>query len=357
LYSSRGGRRSRTEYAAGAVTVVDYDAGRELTVRPKDGFVTSSEAPERGLEMSQKFHESLFKDRSTAARPTTLDGKAVLKFELVPQQDAAAREVIWADAETRLPVRYEFGAGEHLYVLKDFDFSGDADDGRFNATLPEAVREDLARATPPDPFGDLPPNTYPTNFKAPPEPIDPASVAFGSAFGPGLSSEGLGPVRFGLSEDEVEAAVGVPCFSVTPGEFWLWIPSRSITARGTVDDGVVQVWVGAIMPQPLVLPFAGRTDGGVTVGMTGEEVEKRLGEPDVVEEFPKAGQPGYSVNGAGKPNPPSSVVRRYDDRRIGIQTFNYGTLGVISNAFVPSHHRVTRVFAWSEKIDPPPYFD
>ena len=86
----------------------------------------------------------------------------------------------------------------------------------------------------------------------------------------------------------MEAATGVPTFQITSGGWWFWLPDLGLSARGTDADGLVQIYAGRDSTQGIYnrvdpdLPMVGRTAEGVTAGMSGAEVEARLGPPDLI---------------------------------------------------------------------------
>ena len=234
-YFSDEPKAVRHEGAHGLVVILDLVRLRTLRFDTQSGSIGNRWAYPSGdlskVWTAARFQE-LYDRRASAPEEVRLDGKELLKFEVPRDDDAAAPDRVWVDPLTKLPVRYERSVGERAIVHVDVAFPEELDADLFEASLPDAVLEDLVR--------DLPP-----------ELVQLDSAALGAAFGPPLTADGLGPLRFGMSAAEVEAATGIPCFSTGPGEFWFWLPSRGVSARGTTDDGLVQVYAGE--------PGAGRT--------------------------------------------------------------------------------------------------
>ena len=310
----------------------DHGAGRSLSVDPTRGFVSVSRL-EKGSAVAWLLHSYDILSGRLHAQPTEVesDGRRLWRFDVTwrdhprsaDDPDATVPIRVWTDPETKLPVRQESGEGEGLVVLKDFQWT-DAFDPRLFPTLPDAVEADLRRTV-----NQIPSQFASADLKAVyadagpyvpflTAPREPAAAAFGAAFGPDLTpGEGLGPLKLGMTPERVEAATGVPTFWTGPGEFWFYLPSRSVSARGTAAEGVVQIYVGAF-PAP---GFPGTVAGGVTAGMTAAEIERRLGPPDRTEEDPHA----------------PWTTRTYADRRLWVES---------------DEDAVVRASIWSPAADP-----
>ena len=299
------------------IQVWDYQSNRELIVFPTEGRISLRPLGEEALGFWLMQDYSVL-DGRLHAKPVDveLDGRRVWRFDVswrnrsVPADEphAVVPLRIWVDPETKLPVRRESGEGDDLLVIKDFQWA-ESFDPRLFPTLPPAVEKDLRQTVNavPDQYASKSLKAI-TARNGPYVPfvfngLEPGDAALGAAFGPTLTpGEGLGPLRLGQSFQQVEEATGVPPFWVGPEDFWFYLPSRGVTARGTASDGVVQIYVGT-GPLP---GFAGTIAGGVTRGMNGTEIERRLGPPDRVVEH---------INGR-------DTIWHYDSRRLSIVSWH-----------------------------------
>ena len=297
--------------------IVNEASGHELTVFPSEGRISVRRSGERvsGFWLMQ-FYDILHGRLHAKPVDVELDGRRVWRFDVTwrsreasPDEPGATVKLrIWVDPETKLPVRRESGEGDSLMVFKDFQWA-DSVDPRLFPALPPAVEKDLRQTVNavPDQYASKSLKAI-TARNGPYVPfvfngLEPGDAALGAAFGPTLvPGEGLGPLRLGQSFQQVEEATGVPPFWVGPEDFWFYLPSRGVTARGTASDGVVQIYFGA-GPLP---GFAGTIAGGVTKGMNGTEIERRLGPPDRVVEH---------MNDR-------DTTRFYDSRRLSIVSWH-----------------------------------
>jgi hypothetical protein len=94
--------------------------------------------------------------------------------------------------------------------------------------------------------------------------------------------EGVGPIRLGMSREEVKAAVGKP---KTTGLAWDY-PSDAFSVAFSSGGTVVSVFAGIGSPPPdsesvpeYAFRFKGRTPTGIGIGSTLEEVLADLGTP------------------------------------------------------------------------------
>ena len=298
----------------GTTEAIDANAGRAWLASRVTGQVMYSEGPPRPERRGwhvRKFRE-MYDRRASEPETVTLEGRALLKFRLEAGGGGDARSV-WVDPDTRLPVRTEQVTARDVTIVDDITLAEGYDAALFGGAAPGALAAAFRRVEKTG-RGTVPP---------PPPAGDGSDV--GAAFAPKITrprltpGEGFGPLRLGMSRDEVIAATGISAFAAGRGEFWVAAPADGLTARGTEADGVVQIYAG---DRRGTLPaFTGRTPEGVVAGMSDAEVVRRLGEPDEIE---REG---------------GDAVRRYPDRRLAV---------------VSRRDRVVQVITWSPAADPAP---
>ena len=262
-------------------------------------------------------------------REVTLGDTPAVGFESsvrLGDDDSWSPMSVWIDRDTRLPLRVELetggGAdddGTGKFVSTDFTF-GPAAPGAPALTLPPAVRRSLA-------------NTWAATDRLAEAGVwyvrDPAPTGARGFEDPVMTAgEGYGPLRLGMTPAEVEAATGVPAFETGPDTWWFWLPDLGVTARGTDAEGLVQIYAGRDSTQRLYwgvdpgVPMPGRTAGGVTAGMSGAEVEARLGPPDHISRSPPT---------AGGDRD-QFVTRLYLRRRLTVSSIDDGVVQVSTYA-------------------------
>ena len=321
-------RRARTGGSArGPVSVQDYRAGTSLWTSPDDGTVRFDRFPAgRGTPLSLLDYENLSRQLDAGPTEVGLDGRDVLRFDVV-WKDRTRREPdgsrprervrVWVDPQTKRPVRWESGEGETRFILKEIEWADAYDPRLFTAALPAVVEADLVRTAGRPWEGMLSEKSRESLEKLgggpyAPLPADPAAagaLGLDAAFGPALTpGEGFGPLKLGMTRAEVEAATGVPTFWSGPDVFWLFLPSQSLTAWGTAEDGVAFIALGAGWKNG----FPGTIAGGPAAGASVAEVERSLGPPDRA----------YDI--APHPEAPdlTRAARRYDDRRLKVDFWN-----------------------------------
>ncbi len=94
--------------------------------------------------------------------------------------------------------------------------------------------------------------------------------------------EGVGPIRLGMSREEVKAAVGEPKTTELAWDY----PSDAFSVAFSSDGTVISVFAGIGSPSPdsdsvpeYAFRFKARTPEGVGIGSTLEEVLAGLGTP------------------------------------------------------------------------------
>jgi len=93
---------------------------------------------------------------------------------------------------------------------------------------------------------------------------------------------GIGPVRFGMSKDEVIKHFGWPDKTYSGEETKLnYVASRglSFTIHAKLGLQEISCWSEGMLPSG-VTTFAGRTKEGIAIGATQEEIVAAYGQPD-----------------------------------------------------------------------------
>ena len=320
-----------TRFTGGGYSVTsDYDARRTLSVDAADGSVVlrpNDGEPDGGGAFAE--FRGMFARREAVPEPGALaGGRAVLHFraplnppaeEMYPDLPPAVRREIYDDSvaelsvdpHTHLPVRVRWqdptptdGRAQVAGEMTDFAYPDRLDPDLFSTAVPAAVAAELAArldrelweaerawfrereaelrekartstmvdadAFYEDQIEQMRP-TVPAPSFPPADPLGPTFTE--AALIPGV---GYGPLELGMTRERVAAAVGVPAFTTGPGEWWLALPGRGVTARGTDADGLVHIYAGAASAAGPA--FAGRGPGGVAGGTDAAEALAQLGE-------------------------------------------------------------------------------
>ena len=334
VHLARNPIRIRTERLSGDFVQVDHFRERySLRVDADEGYVHMDKLDPGLPPLAALDYDALSNRLHKEPAEVERDGRRLWLFETGWRQRSRSYDgsdddgsegttptKIWIDPQSKLPVRWEFGADQPV-VFQDVVWA-DSFDPRLFPALPPAVEADLRRTViavssayaSPSMIATLKRNnSYVPFLHNGREEL--AAAAFGAAFGPVLTpGEGLGPLRFGMTAEQVDAATGVPTFWIDPETFWFFLPSWGVSARGTAADGVVQIYVGV---NPL-FRFPGTIAGGVTTGMDGAELERRLGPPDPT---------GNELDGR-------QTTRTYAARRLWIKTRD--RIGVRASIWSPA---------------------
>lgn len=319
-FHSRDTNRVRFEYPNGFVRISDGKEGKVLALNPQSKTAVLMHGS-RGDSSLGELMDDLLHMEQEATRPLgerRIDGRKLVGFELKPAeyQPPDTRRTVWVDPQTRLPMRAECipldpenprTASLHAIVSLRFD---------------EPLEPELFSLTPPS--GYTLSETAPLEMPTPPPPDDQESAA------PVIKPQvGIGTARFGMTRDEVIAALGEPQdiskywhptpeqnrvveeamkkareenldrferqrllneaynkFDTTkrkPGGVSLKYGDRGFFVNVERDKGFIGIQCYA--QHPGMRPFRGRTDKGIAMGATIEEVEKAHGPPDVKNEF------------------------------------------------------------------------
>ncbi len=250
----------RTEYADGHVFVLDRTSGHSLQLFPdeKRAIVRFDGIP--GEDMFDVV-DSLQRERqvSRILPEQLIDGTPAIGFVLGNEQ---FEHVVWVDPRSRLLVRWETTA-----YGKD-------------GTITRHVHEDFAYNEPLSAalFDLTPPSGYRVEHQGVLELAPPTEDALQS---PTLHvTQGIGPATFGMPREEVMRVFGPPD-EIDERPQSLRYPSRGLELLVAPGRGL---W-GVICRTQAVAPertrdYSGRTDKGIGMGATAEEIIAAYGPPD-----------------------------------------------------------------------------
>jgi len=183
---------------------------------------------------------------------------------------------VWVDPQTRLPIRMEPIEQDKKapVVMSDFVFDQPLDPSLFSLDPPEGY----AITT----MGE--PATWQQNPPAAKDRLAPEVI-------PGV---GLGPVKFGMSKEEVLKLLGKPDAEDKGG---FQYPSRGYTCMiGPPKRGLVAISFFSQQECAFkVRDFAGKTKQGIGIGSSLKDLEKAFGKPTAVEHTNVPGATGTYV--------------------------------------------------------------
>ncbi len=256
--------RARFENSDGSSSILDPTKARMLILNPKKreaklwlGIKTPPVNP-------YELFKNLPNDASARRLPgKKIDGKEVLGFAVKVVGEEAT---LWADARTRLPLRIEAEQkGEQgktiTSVLDDFIFDRELDPKLFSMEPPAGYKVDTLGVA-----------------ELPPPPADPKLKDL--VVTPWV---GIGPVKFGMSREEIENLFG-RADAVVEGKnnVDLNYGSRGFTLGVRKNVGLWTIWCKT---QEFSLPFrindfSGKTDKGIAMGASKADIMRVYGKPD-----------------------------------------------------------------------------
>jgi outer membrane lipoprotein-sorting protein len=255
----------RAEDRDGSYTVIDTAKHKTLAVDPKKRralLLQGANLPQVNL-----YEKIKNLPNDTSARPLPakkLDGKDVLGFR-VKMFDLDA--TVWADAKTRLPVRIEAeeknadGKLSRL-TLDEFVFDKELDPKLFSFEAPPGYKLDVQG------IAELP--------AAPEDPKLKNLIV--------TPLVGIGPVKFGMSREQVEKALGKADAVQAEGKngyVSMNYGSRGVFLGVSKTLGVVTIsCVSQATFAIRIRDFTGKTDKGIALGEPLADVIKVYGEPD-----------------------------------------------------------------------------
>ncbi|QEH31858.1 hypothetical protein OJF2_03250 [Aquisphaera giovannonii] len=246
----------------------DFRARRTLLVRTKEKTATILEGVAFPIPDEMNFY-SLFREIAREPLRTLperhVDGRPALGFVVKVFGHEAT---VWVDPATKLPVRVETesdeGGKRTTGIMSDFVFDRPLDPSLFAMTPPEGYKVETHGVA-----------------ELAPEPAEQDLAA------PVLTPlVGIGPARFGMTEAQVVKALGKPDRASTTGTMRLLsYYSRGfelmVLPEGRPKHGLF--WAVALGKHGFMLKlreFRGKTDRGIGLGATRDDVVKAYGPPD-----------------------------------------------------------------------------
>jgi hypothetical protein len=274
----------RFEQPDGTYVVTDYARRKALLVDPakKTARVLEGINPPGGLP-DRSLYDLL---RSIAEKPIKsvpsrlIAGKEALGF-VVPNpvlvggaaglKPPEGQTIAWVDPQTRLPLRIEAVTREDgattTEITSIIAFDRSLDPALFDLTPPEGYQVET--------FGVA---------ALRPEPAAKAKDAAEMVVTP---SVGIGPVKFGMTANQVIGLLGNPDKIVSPNKDYKLLEyySRGFSIHTTTQRGALMVmcYTGKFFAFR-VRAFAGRTDKGIKMGANRAAIEKAHGKPSSVRE-------------------------------------------------------------------------
>jgi hypothetical protein len=255
----------RAEESDGQYTIINSATYKSLAIHPKKRealLLQGANVPQANLYDKIK---NLPRDTSARRlRGKKLDGKEVLGFAVkMFDQDVT----VWADAATRRPVRIE-AEGQNddgkpiRMVLDEFVFGEELDPKLFSFDVPSGYKQNVIGAA------ELP---------AAPEDAQQKNLIV-------TPLEGIDPVKFGMSSAEVEKALGKADSAQERGKNGyvdLNYGSRGFFLGVSKTRGVVVISCQSQKVQLLrIRDFSGKTDKGICLGASLDDIVKAYGQPD-----------------------------------------------------------------------------
>ena len=289
---------SRMERPNGNYTVMDMKTGKALLVSRQDkkakiflGLnVPSGVNPYAMLRV-------MVKDTSKRLADEVIDGRKVSVFRTeIKEQKPVPRQFwkVWADPETKLPIRMEPVPQNDKEPMAIYDFA-------FDQPLDPAL------------FSFEPPKGYAVategSANLPPPPDNPDILA--PQVIPGV---GLGPVKFDMPKEEALKILGKPDEEedVEKGGY-IGYRSRGYGVYIGVKSGTVAGFgcSSQEMNAFKVRDFAGKTKEGIGIGSKFNDLEKAYGKPD-----------------SKKDNGPQTTYVRYDRLGLSFTLFSNKVVGM-----------------------------
>ena len=191
----------------------------------------------------------------------TIVFRAEIKGLPLPEKETVWK--VWVDPKTELPIRIEDTMhDEHgkpaTSVMYDIEFDRPFDPAQFSFEPPKGYKVETSGTAN---FPDLPDKP---DLRAP-------------KIVPGV---GLGPVRFGMSRDEIETLLGKPD-DYSADKTKLGYMSRGFVLTVSHRSGLKNIsCVSQELSMERVRDFAGKTKEGIGIGATLKDVETVFGKPD-----------------------------------------------------------------------------
>jgi hypothetical protein len=259
--------RCRIETGEGQYTIMDTRLPKIMSVSTADKKAMILHGrPPYGPANLYDYFRNMHKEFATRLPNREIDGKQTVGFHVpVKHGPFPAVEVnIWVDPDTDLPVRMESSSkDEHgrevVQIIHNIHFDEDVDEALFEFEVPKEFTVEEHGLAPLPPLPDkqelIAPEVKPT--------------------------VGLGPVRFGMTKDEVISLLGQPD-SIEGNGAALAYFSRGYSIYVSPQRGVVSYSCYAQTALTIqARNFAGKTSSGVGIGSSLEDLRAAFGVPDV----------------------------------------------------------------------------
>lgn len=260
-----GTERRRVELPDRQVLIVDTNKERQILLMPKEkravirsAFPSDTISPVESPLMSLRA----MREFATLELPRRMiEGKEVIGF--VCNEGPYANLNVWVDPDTKLPVRMESSgendSGEMVHeVIRNFVYNLPVDDSLFSVGVPVDYQADVQMATRT--------TSKPQTFQ----------------IVPGV---GVGPLTFGITESKVVEILGEPR-SKKPGALGQLLDygAEGLRLEVSGEDGLRAIYcVSQASYGSSVRTFSAKTDKGIGIGASTEQVRAAYGEP--VQEF------------------------------------------------------------------------
>jgi outer membrane lipoprotein-sorting protein len=245
------------------------------TVQIMEGFSPFGQAP-ADLNVYEKL-KNIRKEAASRLPDEVLGGKKVLVFRVevkdLPSLSKPFHWKAWIDPQTELPLQLQLQeqdeSGKPIQeVMEDIRFDQALDPALFDFKPPEGYTVSNHGTTS---FPNLPAGR---ELQAP-------------VLHPGL---GLGPIRFGMSREQIESLIGKPD-SYESDQTSLLYYSRGFTLSVSHRSGLKGIHcLSHELEMHRLRVFAGKTKEGIGIGSTLHDVEKVFGKPDRNESYAPGNQ-------------------------------------------------------------------
>ncbi|MBX3438975.1 MAG: hypothetical protein KF861_15900 [Planctomycetaceae bacterium] len=265
------GTRTRFE---GVHTVIISDSAILQEVMLDGKVQLAYRIPHRGVSRAFDFY-GVFRALAAAAsspiedqvdkggrRLFGLRGHAELKIG--PETTWKVDAKVWSDPATKLPVRLEIRSAdadgrEFVTLIDEIEFDVALNDALFDMTIPPG-------------FTVVGLSADQLKSGSSEEEVSKLTIVPG---------DGIGPVKFGMSREQIVALLGDPEFTLH--ESYLCYPSKGLqlVLAGREPDMLGMIIVNPSDAASLTRnDFHGRTDKGIRMGSSKQEVRDAYGEPD-----------------------------------------------------------------------------
>jgi outer membrane lipoprotein-sorting protein len=268
-----GPERIRAEFPNGEVLIVDTSKERQIRLisKAKRAIVRSAFASDAvSTVASHRLSplESLRKmgDFATSELPSrVIEGKQMIGF--LCNEGPYVNLKVWVDPDTKLPVRMESScrddAGNMVQeVVRNFVYDSSIDDSLFAVGVPADYEADIELAT----LATTNPRSFP--------------------IAPGV---GVGPLKFGMTESEVVEVLGEPRSqrAAAKGQL-LDYGAEGLYLEVSGEEGLRAIHCISQLAYGFdVRTFSGKTDNGIGIGASLQQVREAYGEP--VQEYQNSG--------------------------------------------------------------------